>query len=87
MSARTYATWNQNAFGEGLALLQGGVMISTLQDNLSNSRKVLGTLPKGSSEGFYETVFWSVPRVSLGTNIATGLAMPDSPLDLSLIHI
>lgn len=81
MSARTYAFWNSNALGEGLALLQGGVMVTTLQDNLSNSRKVLGTLPKGASEGFYETVFWSVPRVSLGTNIATGLAHPDSPLD------
>lgn len=81
MTARVFSTWNPNALGHGLALEQGNLVITTLENSLSNARKVLGTLPKGASPGFYETVFWSVPRVSLGDNVATGVALPDSPLD------
>jgi hypothetical protein len=81
MTARVFSTWNPNAVGEGLLLDQGGLVITTGVSALSNARKVIGTLPKGSSPGFYETVFWSVPRVSLGSNVATGVAQPDSPLD------
>lgn len=81
MTARVYSTWNPNALGAGLLLDQGNLVVTTGADSLSNARKVLGTLPKGSSPGFYETVAWSIPRVSLGTNFATGFAQPDSPLD------
>src|SRR6185295_9973599 len=81
MTARVYSTWNPNALGDGLALAQGNLVITTIANALPNDRKVLATLPKGSSPGFYETVFWSVPRVSLADNVATGVAHPDSPLD------
>lgn len=81
MTARVYSTWNPNALGEGLLLEQGNLVVTTGADNLSNDRKVLGTLPKGTAPGFYETVFWSTPQVSLGDNVATGVAQPDSPLD------
>lgn len=84
MTSRVYSTWNPNALGEGLLLSQGNRVITTGADNLSNSRKVLGTLPKRTARGFYETVFWSTPQVSLGDNIATGVAQPDSPLDQAL---
>lgn len=81
MTSRVFSTWNPNALGDGLVLAQGNIVVTTAADSLSNARKVLGTLPKGSAPGFYETVFWSTPQVSLGTNVATGVAMPDSPLD------
>ncbi len=61
MTSRVYSTWNPNARGEGLALTQGNVVVTTLADSLTNARKVLGTLPKGSAPAFYETVPWSVP--------------------------
>lgn len=81
MTAKVFSTWNPNALGAGLMLAQGNLVVTTSLDSLSTARKVLGTLPKGTAAGFYETVFWSIPRVSLGDNVATGVANPDSPLD------
>lgn len=80
MTARTYSTWNPRALGASLLLDQGNLVVTTGANALSNSRKVLGTLPKGSSAGYFETQFWSTPQVSLGTNIAVGLAQPTSSL-------
>lgn len=84
MTARVYSTWNPNACGTtqgDLLLQQGNLVVTTGRDSLSNARKVLATLPKGSAPGFYETVVWSTPQVSLSTNFATGVATPDSPLN------
>ncbi len=89
MTARVYSTWNPNACGatqNDLILDQGNLVVTTGQDSLSNARKVLATLPKSSASGFYETVFWSTPQVSLSTNIATGVAQPDSPLNEAVGH-
>lgn len=86
MTARVYSTWNPNALGDGIALTQGNIVVTTAADSLSNARKVLATLPKGSAPGFYETVFWSTPQVSLSTNIATGVAQPDSALNEAVGH-
>jgi hypothetical protein len=80
MTSRVYSTWNPNACYTGLVLDQGNLQVTTGSDALSNSRKVLGTLPKSGSVGQFETVFYSVPRVNLGTNVAVGLAQPGSPL-------
>ena len=86
MTARVYSTWNPNALGDGLVLDQGNLVVTTGQDSLSNARKVLATLPKSSASGFYETVFWSTPQVSLSTNVATGVALTDSPLNEAVGH-
>jgi hypothetical protein len=80
MTARTYSTWNPNALGTGLLLDQGNLVVTTGANALSNSRKVLGTLPKGGSSGYFETQFWSTPQVSLGTNVAVGVAQQTSSL-------
>lgn len=86
MTARVFSTWNPHAVGDGLGLQQGNVVITTLVSGLSNARKVLGTLPKGLAPAFYETVFYSVPMVSLSDNVATGLAKPTSPLNEAVGH-
>jgi hypothetical protein len=81
MTSRVYSTLNPNALGAGLVLDQGNLLLTTGADALSNARKVLGTLPKSGSVGQFESIFWSVPRVSLGTNAAVGLAQTTSPLN------
>lgn len=81
MTSRVYSTWNPRAIGDGLALDQGNLVVTTIADNLDTSRKVLGTLPKHSALGFFETEFYSLPQVDLGFNVAVGLAQTDSPLN------
>ena len=84
MTARTYSTWNPNALGTGLLLDQGNLVVTTGADSLSNSRKVLATLPKATSSGYSETEFWSTPQVSLSTNAAVGVAKVGSSLSAAL---
>ena len=81
MSSRVFGTWDENALGDGLVLDLGGLVVKTGQNALSNSRKVIGTLFKATGTGYFESEFWSIPQVSLGTNVAIGLAQPDSPLN------
>jgi hypothetical protein len=80
MSSRILSTWDPNALGDGLSLELGNLVVATAQNALSNSRKVIGTLFKATGTGYTENEFWSVPQVSLGTNVAIGLAQPDSTL-------
>jgi hypothetical protein len=81
MPAQTFGTWDQNALGAGLVLQMGGLVIVTGDSNLTNARKALGTLPKGSGTGYFENEFYSVPQVNLGTNCAVGVAQPTSALN------
>lgn len=81
MTSRVYSTWNPNAVGDGLVLTQGNLVVTTEFGSLDNSRKVLATLPKASSSGYFQTKFWSTARSDLGTQVAVGLAKPTSALD------
>lgn len=81
MTARVYSAWNPNAVGAGLALDQGNRVITTLENALDNSRKVLGELPKANAPAYYQTELWSTPRTSFGDAVTIGVATPISPLD------
>lgn len=72
---------NQNALGPGLTLNQGGLVVTTTTDALSNARKVLATQPRAIGSTGFECQFWSTSRPALlpaGNRV--GLATPDCSL-------
>lgn len=81
MTTRIRSTLNQNALGPGLALSQGGLVVTTTQDALSADRKVLATLPRAIGDTGFECQFWSTTRPTLlpvGNRV--GFAKPTSSL-------
>lgn len=81
MTTRIRSTLNQNALGPGLVLSQGGLVVTTTQDALSDARKVLGTIPRAIGDSGFECQFWSTTRPSLlpvGNRV--GFAVPTSSL-------
>ena len=82
MSSRTFATFDPNRIGDGLALEMGNLILRTNADQLSNQRKCLGTVPRGSGDAYFECYFYSDTRPDdLADSCSVGIALVTSPLD------
>jgi hypothetical protein len=82
MTSRTFATLNANALGGGLLLSAGNLIVTTDTDNIDRNRKVLGTVPRGTGDAYFECYFYSDTRPDdLSETCSVGVATPDSALD------
>lgn len=82
MTTKIRSVLNQNALGPGLALDQGGLVVTTTADNLDQNRKVLGTVPRALGELYYECAFYSTTRpTTLPVGVRCGIALAQSTLD------
>ena len=73
MTARLYATLDQNRVGESL-LLDQSLLVVTTGEACDIGRMILGTLPAYSGRFAYEAYFWSQSRGDLSGLISFGVA-------------
>jgi hypothetical protein len=82
VSSRTFATLDPNRIGDGLALEMGNLIVKTNADQLSNARKCLGTVPRGTGDAYFECYFYSDTRpADLAETCSVGIAQVGSSLD------
>lgn len=81
MASRAFSFLNPNALGPGLMLLNGGRVVTTTQPSLDKNRKVMGTLPKGAGDGYFEVQFFTQSQpatIPVGMRVgvcATGVSL------------
>lgn len=75
MTSRVYSALDARTIGPGLLLDSGLTIVTTSAAALSNSRKVMGTVPHEVGEGSFEAYVYSDSRTALGTSVSIGIAV------------
>lgn len=80
MSTQLFGRLSQNFCEPSLLITQGGAVVTTQADTLTNARKVMTDNPRGTGLFCFEAFVYSTTLAALGTNFAVGLARVTSSL-------
>ncbi len=78
MSTQLFGRLSQNFCDANLLITQGGYVVTTQADSLSNARKVMTDQPKGTGLFYFEANVWLETGTAGATDFAVGLAQVDS---------